>query len=53
MNKVESNIGALQNELNALVSQVDLYTEDMPEIYTLSKQLDDLIVEYYRGYMTV
>lgn len=53
MNKVESSIGNLQYELNALVGQVDLYTDDIAEVYSLSQQLDDLIVEYYRNYKIV
>ncbi|MEG0012631.1 MAG: aspartyl-phosphate phosphatase Spo0E family protein [Cellulosilyticaceae bacterium] len=50
MNKVESNIGDLQYALNELVGHVDLYTDDMTEVYSLSQELDNLIVEYYRNY---
>ncbi|MGL6174096.1 MAG: Spo0E family sporulation regulatory protein-aspartic acid phosphatase [Cellulosilyticaceae bacterium] len=53
MNKVESSIGNLQYELNNLVEQVDLYTDDIAEVYSLSQQLDDLIVEYYKNYKLV
>lgn len=50
MNKVERSIGDLQYALNELVNQVDSYTDDMTEVYSLSQELDNLIVEYYKTY---
>ncbi len=41
-------IGELQNDLNALLENKKTYTEQEEEIYRLSRQLDELIVAYYR-----
>jgi hypothetical protein len=41
-------ITSLQQSLNDLVKDADVLTESIPELYTLSKQLDELIVAYYK-----
>lgn len=50
MNNTVASIGALQTRLNALITTTNLYTEDMTELYTISQQLDELIVAYYNEY---
>lgn len=50
MNNTVANIGALQMQLNALITTTNLYTEDTTELYQISQQLDELIVEYYNQY---
>ncbi|MGL4798163.1 MAG: Spo0E family sporulation regulatory protein-aspartic acid phosphatase [Cellulosilyticaceae bacterium] len=50
MNNTVTSIGALQARLNALVATTNLYTEDLAELYTISTELDQLIVAYYNEY---
>lgn len=40
----------LQIRLNSLVENSNDYTDQMPELYTLSTELDELIVQYYKEY---
>ena len=40
----------LQMRLNSLVESSSAYTDDMRELYTLSTQLDELLVQYYKEY---
>ena len=42
------NITSLQKNLNKLVKDANVLTESIPELYTLSQQLDELIVAYYK-----
>lgn len=49
MNNTQTSIGSLQANLNQLVEKSDQFTEFIPELYSLSQQLDELIVEYYRS----
>ena len=50
MNTTEGRIVDLQVCLNRLVAENSAYTDDIPELYLLSKQLDELIVQYYKQY---
>lgn len=49
MNTMEVRIVDLQARLNSLVESSDEYTDDVRELYNVSKQLDELIVEYYKN----
>lgn len=40
----------LQIRLNSLVENSKDYTDQMLELYTLSTELDELIVQYYKEY---
>lgn len=45
----EIRIDELQTNLNALLENLCMpYTEQQQEIYKLSQELDELIVQYYR-----
>lgn len=50
MNTMEVRIVDLQARLNSLVEHSSAYTDDMRELYNVSKQLDELIVKYYKEY---
>lgn len=49
MNNTQVSIGSLQANLNELVEKTDKFTDFTPELYSLSQQLDELIVEYYKS----
>ncbi|MFQ9698233.1 MAG: aspartyl-phosphate phosphatase Spo0E family protein, partial [Zhenhengia sp.] len=40
----------LQIRLNSLVENSNDYTDHMRELYTISTELDELIVQYYKEY---
>lgn len=48
MNNTQASIRSLQANLNQLVEKNEKFTEFIPELYSLSQQLDELIVEYYK-----
>ncbi len=48
MNTIKANIGELRADLNRLLETEDNFADHMEEIYTLSCQLDDLIICYYQ-----
>lgn len=50
MSITQVRIGKLQAHLNSLMASGTMYTENMQEIYQLSQQLDELIVQYYKEY---
>ncbi|MGL4362497.1 MAG: aspartyl-phosphate phosphatase Spo0E family protein [Cellulosilyticaceae bacterium] len=48
MNYTIANIGVLQKRLNELVTKVGLGNSEQTELYSLSQELDELIVKYYK-----
>lgn len=50
MNETMVCIGELQAHLNKLVEQAHVYTDAKQEIYKISRQLDELITQYYGNY---
>lgn len=50
MSTTEGRIIDLQVCLNRLVAESSAYTDEVQELYLISKQLDELIVQYYKEY---
>ena len=44
----KTTIGALQESLNKMLETTDLSTDVTSDLYTLSTELDELIVQYYK-----